>query len=187
MVFKLVDRTYTDGMDYGGSGESVVLRLLKYVVNSKKTMGKYIGCRGFIDCDLKSIERQFYATQILYNKLSGDRLVHFIVSLDWELEADEELAMAIANTIADIIGREHHVVFGVHANYLPPHIHFIVNPVSYINGKRYIYNTTKIKMYGVAIKKVLEALAPDVDIKSIKINYGWLIFNIYDLVFVTII
>lgn len=87
-----------------------------------------------------------------------------VIAFDPELEIIEETAMDIANLIADIIGAEHQVVFGVHANGLYPHIHFIINPVSYINGKIYKANTTKIKCYGMAIRGYLKSIDPGIDI-----------------------
>ena len=165
MIFKQVTTRYDDELVFDGRA-NVVLRLINYVTNEHKTMGEFIGYRGFANFDKGSMERSFYATQMLYNKIDGDKLVHLILSFSWDLSIDEDLAMRIANVVADTIGKEHQVIFGVHVNGLDPHIHFIINPVSYINGKEYIFNSTKVKIYGRAIKDAVAEIAPDTFIEG---------------------
>lgn len=138
------------------------------MTDKNKTMGEYIGYRGFANFDIASMERSFYTTQMLYNKTSGDKLVHLILTFSWDMEVNEELAMIIANVITNIIGKEHQVVFGVHVNGLNPHIHFIINSVSYVNGKEYIFNSTKVKIYGRAIKNAIAEIVPDISIEGIN-------------------
>lgn len=164
ITIKYMHTSYNENVYLDRDEDNVVLRLIKYAVNNDKTYGMYIGHRGFPTFDIEAIEKQFYATQILYNKFSGDKLIHMVIAFDPELEIIEETAMDIANLIADIIGAEHQVVFGVHVNGLYPHIHFIINPVSYINGKIYKANTTKIKCYGMAIRGYLKSIDPGIDI-----------------------
>ena len=165
MIFiKYVDNKYDEHICMDGNGDNVVLRLLKYITDDNKTYGIYVGHRGFPVFDINAIEKQFYATQILYNKFNGDKLIHMIISFSPEPEIIEETAMGIGNLIADIIGREYQLVFGVHVNSLNPHIHFIINPVSYINGKIYRANTTNIKYYGMAIKGYMKSIDPYVSI-----------------------
>lgn len=165
MIFKQVTTSYDDELAFDGRA-NVVLRLINYVTNEHKTMGEFIGYRGFANFDKESMERSFYATQMLYNKIDGDKLVHLILSFSWDLSIDEDLAMIIANVVADTIGKEHQVIFGVHVNGIDPHIHFIINPVSYINGKEYILNSTKVKIYCRAIRDTVVQIAPNIPLED---------------------
>ncbi|MGN1319169.1 MAG: relaxase/mobilization nuclease domain-containing protein [Lachnospirales bacterium] len=170
ITFKEVNSSYNDKVIFDGR-KNVIARLVDYAIDPRKTMGIYTGFRALVSLDPYYVERQFYATQLIYNKTSGDKLIHIVASFSPDMEIDEELAMVSANAVADIIGREHQLVFGVHINGLIPHIHFIINPVSYINGKTYSINTNKVKIYGKAINRALSVIAPDVQIGLAMLAY----------------
>ena len=57
-----------------------------------------------------------------------------------------------ADAIADIIGCNFQVVYGIHTNEPNLHIHFIINSTSYINGQKYKINTTLIPVFYKAVK-----------------------------------
>lgn len=89
-------------------------------------------------CDSDQMILQMGKVKAIFGKTNGFRQVrHFIVSFDpaWQVTAD--MARQIAYEIARFYIGRYQICFGVHLNKENIHIHFVMNCVSYIDGKLY--------------------------------------------------
>ncbi len=127
---KIVDNKYVS--------DTAVSNLVYYISNTIKTLGIYMG--GFGICELKDKEDviyQFNKVKDFYGKNNGNRLRHFIVSFCGIEDFNPSQAYSVAMDIAKYYGMQYQVFFGVHMDKKHLHIHFMMNTVSYVNGKRY--------------------------------------------------
>ncbi len=154
MILKYVDEDYSDEIIFDGRN-NVVKRVLGYITNVHKTLERYTGCVGFPEYDIDIMEESFYAVQILYGKLEGDKLVHMVISFPVNTDLSDEQIMYAGQAVAVYIGERFQVVFGVHLDEESRHIHFVINPVSFVNGEVYKPNTTKLREYYGVICDVL--------------------------------
>lgn len=114
--------------------------LIFYIMAAKKTPNRIIGAIAVYPIEKEEIVRQFKQTQILHRNQKKNRALHIILSFSTE-EAQwltfkdyEKIGYSIANYYGKV---NHQVVFALHEDTDNPHIHFAVNTVNYITGKKY--------------------------------------------------
>ena len=61
-----------------------------------------------------------------------------------------------ADVIADILENEYQLTYGIHTDEPNLHIHFIINSISYLNGKTYKTNTSYFPVFYKAISEVFD-------------------------------
>ncbi len=100
---------------------------------SKTENGKYVGVRGL---SVEYAYEEIIEMQTLFGKTCGRKGYHLIVSFS----ADAPLAaydiMHIAKEVSDLFFPEYQVLYGVNMVKEHPHIHFLINSVSLIDGKK---------------------------------------------------
>ena len=129
---------------YGG------LRYLKNALNYLEDGEKSLFIGGF------GVVTQMVAVRKYFGKLSGNPLMHFIISFD-----DKVVTLDHANILAEqltlFFRNEYQVLWSVHflqrgcSNF---HVHIIINSVSYINGKMYhslASEITRFKDYAACV------------------------------------
>ncbi len=88
---------------------------------------------------------QFMAVRRYFGKVSGNQVVHFVVVLDTRFR-NLDAAVKAGYRIADFFRNEYQLLFGVHEQTMENrrgkprsfyHIHIVMNPVSFVNGKMY--------------------------------------------------
>lgn len=156
MFLKYADENYCEDL-YMVNECNVVKRLLRYILNSDKNMGRYAGCTGVLNYDIETIANQFYITQLLYNYKEIERLIHLIISFPENVELSYGQISAAGQAVADVIGKTHQVVYSVHTDNGNPHIHFVINTVNFDGGSIYKPNTTKLTNY----YNVIRGMYPD--------------------------
>ena len=72
-----------------------------------------------------------------FNKSDGVQLRHYVISFAQSEVRNPKIANDIACKISAYIGQLYQNVFAVHENEENLHIHFVVNTVSYADGRRY--------------------------------------------------
>lgn len=77
-----------------------------------------------------------------FGKANGVQLRHFILSFDDREVLSFKVVNEIAMKIAYKLGKEFQIIYAVHETQEHPHIHFVMNSVSYVDGHRY-YGTKK--------------------------------------------
>lgn len=108
--------------------------LIAYITRPDKTPSQMIGGYG-VDPD--HIADSMVQISNHFNKNSRIRLHHFIVSIGhWECSAPGIL-YCIGATICNQIGPEYQIAFALHEDTENPHLHFVFNAVSHIDGHRY--------------------------------------------------
>ena len=90
-----------------------------------------------------------------YRKNSRLRLHHFIISFTPEYKSRTDLVIRIAKKICKYVGGWYQIVAAVHEDTDNPHIHFVFNAVSYIDGRKYRGGKKEYKELAERIRKIL--------------------------------
>jgi len=108
-----------------------------YAINYIRQGGNnpYVGMVNLTSIETAAAEMQ--ATAASFEKDSGKRLRHTVLSFHESEHVTSELAYAYAQQIIQHYAPEYQMVFAVHTNTENPHIHFVMNQISYVDGHRY--------------------------------------------------
>lgn len=111
---------------------------IKYVINGEKTE-KTLFTSG-INCSVENSYEQMMWVKEQYNKKNGIIAFHSYQSFE-EKDISPELAHKIGIELANRVwGDRFQVVVATHLNTEHIHNHFVINSVSYVDGKRYYDN-----------------------------------------------
>ena len=114
--------------------DDAMTNVIHYITQPSKTPSKLIGTYG---ADMDDLAGSMIAVAESFDKNSHTRLRHFVLSFrPGELDSTDT-AYYICVNIAYLIGQEYQVVFAFHEDTDHPHIHFVVNSISYVDGHRY--------------------------------------------------
>ena len=108
--------------------------VLGYCLQPKKTPGGFIFSRN-VDANYAAEEMNDVATA--YGKDSGLRLRHSVLSFSPNEEIDKADATEIAQQVLEYYGDKYQIVAAIHEDTDNPHIHFVMNQVSFQNGAKY--------------------------------------------------
>lgn len=108
--------------------------VIRYITQTVKTPSGYIGACGV---DLPYAARQMQEVSASFKKDHKIRIRHFVVSFHRNEYISADRANLIAMMIAGELGRVYQCVYAVHEDTYMIHIHFVFNPVSYVNGHKY--------------------------------------------------
>lgn len=108
--------------------------VVQYICYPNKTPSHIIGG---VQIDFKNIAQSMTDVSVSFNKNSRTRLVHFILCFRPEDFYLVNMAANIADEICSYIGQQYQVVYALHEDTICPHIHFVFNSISYIDGHRY--------------------------------------------------
>ena len=145
--------------------------VIKYAANLSKCQG-YIGgsCSNLYE-PISAIKhmKDVYKTYKSMHDKDVSKLCHFIISFPPYVTGDKDYEIiSFLRSLCSIIGKEYQCFWGLHIFNPKPnsndatHIHFIVNRISYINGK-YLSNSQVM-----AIKNLMYKLLEDYDIEEIQ-------------------
>lgn len=114
--------------------------LIHYIMAAEKTPNRIIGAIAAYPIEEKEIVRQFKQTQVLHRNQKKNRALHIVLSFSteesqWLTFKDYE---KIGYSVGNYYGKANHqVVFALHEDTDNPHIHFAINTVNYLTGKKY--------------------------------------------------
>ena len=119
-------------------------------------------------CTVENLIEEFLQTQSVFKNTSGFRARHEIVSF----QPDEYMdclgvcqIVPIAYHLANwYFNQGFQVVFAIHADTPNLHIHFVINTVSFITGKKYHCNYSQFRNQ----KDYIESVITKIDTKKIK-------------------
>lgn len=114
--------------------------LIRYAVIDKKTGGlvRYYGGLGVCtDRGIDFISAQFWLVKRVFGKTEGRQVRHIYVSFSPDEHVGPVCASQIAFLIAQYYGNRFQILYGIHEDTDNLHIHFILNTVSYIDGKKF--------------------------------------------------
>lgn len=114
--------------------------LIYYITAVGKTPNRIIGAIAVYPIEKEKIVQQFKQTQVWHRNQKKNRALHIILSFSAEESQwlDFKDYGKIGYAVANYYGKENHqVVFALHEDTDNPHIHFAINTVNYITGKKY--------------------------------------------------
>ena len=108
--------------------------VINYVLNPQKTKSHLAGAYG-VQIEFAAQQMEFVSRA--YNNYDKLRLRHFIISFadsDCILPCD---AIYIAQRAAEFCASRYQIIFGIHEDADHLHVHFVMNQVSYMDGRKY--------------------------------------------------
>ena len=126
--------------------------VIKYITRDHTIAAPYFGCTGIEGDDIAGSMARVAKS---FNKDSRVRIRHFVLSFDHDDFTTPLIASDIGRQIIEWLGTEYQSVYTVHQDADCIHLHFVFNPVSFIDGHR--YKGTKSEYYDLqaAIKDIL--------------------------------
>lgn len=108
--------------------------VINYIFRNDKTPNKVIG--GY-HVDMDNVSGSMISLSKRFYNYSRIRLHHFVVSFHPEDLYLPSIIPQIAEGICSYIGQRFQIVYALHEDTYYPHIHFVFNAVSYIDGSKY--------------------------------------------------
>lgn len=125
---------------------------IAYILRTYKIKHNYYG--GAI-VDIQDIPGSMDVVAERFNKNTGVRVRHFILSFHPYEVNTPEVANAIGKQIIRYIGKEYQAVYAVHEDTENLHIHIVMNAVSYVDGHRYRGTRAEFNAFKSHINKIL--------------------------------
>ena len=108
--------------------------LIAYITRVDKTPSRIVyGSH----VDMQDIANSMIAVSEQFGKNSRLRLHHFIVTFQPKDIREPNVLPHIAEEICAYIGRSYQIIAALHEDTPSPHIHFVFNAVSFVNGYKY--------------------------------------------------
>ena len=161
-IFKVI--RHTDG------GYDYLSNAVNYVLYGKASYD----CIGSPNTSLEYPLEQMHYVKKYYDKTSANPLFHFIVVYNTRTVHDVEQAKYISRCIADYFANRYQIIWCVHEKHMSKkysvvsslyHAHFIMNSVSYVDGRMFCGDYAEIYTFLDYIKSVTHD-------KSWKLVYG---------------
>jgi len=92
-----------------------------------------------------------------YNKDSGLRLRHWVISFSPKEKVSLQMANAIGRQAIRFYGQTYQIIYAVHEDKNHPHIHVVMNSVSFLDGRKYHGEKKDYYRYLAYLKEVLFA------------------------------
>ena len=108
--------------------------VIRYITQKHKTPSGYIGVCGV---DVPNAAQQMQEVSASFRKDNKIRIRHIVVTFHRSELVTPYKANMIALMIAYEIGQRYQCVYAVHEDTYNIHVHFVFNPVSFVNGHKY--------------------------------------------------
>lgn len=134
------EKTKNNYSEYGMDEFDSIRQVMTYATNPYKTEKQFYTTG--INCEVKDAVKQMQFVKTLYGKENGILAFHAYQSFN-EGEVTPEIAHEIGVKLADEMwGDRFQVVVSTHLNTGHLHNHFVINSVSFKDGKKYYSNLT---------------------------------------------
>lgn len=90
------------------------------------------------------VQKSYKKAAQRYGKKACRRIYHYVVSFPLSMN-DANCVKLAAMEIADIFSRQYQVYYGVHEDTKYLHIHYAINAVSYVDGKKWHKSKKELK------------------------------------------
>lgn len=127
----------------------------KYITDDVKTDGgKLVGMSA---CLSEHGIDDWISVKKAYHKSNGKQGEHIALSLtpDRKSVSNEEY-MQVAEEVADLLFQDYNCIYAVHIDSTYRHIHFLVNSVSYVDGKRFHSSKSDLAQTKITVNRILE-------------------------------
>lgn len=132
--------------------DNAIPDLINYICRPDKTPSHIIGGYGV---DFNDIANSMIAVSTHFRKYTKLRLHHFVISFNPEDIYLKDMIPNIANEICSYWAKEYQIVYALHEDTYNPHIHFVFNNVSYLDGHKCSFGKTEYRLTHDYIKLVL--------------------------------
>lgn len=134
------EKTKNNYSEYGMDEFDSIRQVMTYITNPDKTEKQFYTTG--INCEVKDAVKQMQFVKTLYGKENGILAFHAYQSFN-EGEVTPEIAHEIGVKLAnEMWGDRFQVVVSTHLNTQHLHNHFVINSVSFKDGKKYYSNLT---------------------------------------------
>jgi len=139
--------------------------VISYIMRADKIPS---GVIGGVQVDMNHIADSMISVSKHFRKYNKVRLHHFIVSFGKEDIFLPNMLRQIAEEICAFIGKQFQIIYALHEDMDHPHIHFVFNAVSYVDGKKYHCGISEYYQLFYCIETILKSfhLSP-----LIHVNY----------------
>lgn len=117
--------------------ERSVIDPILYITNVMKTDGLYMGCYPSLSACFYDWIDEFITVKKIYHKEEGQQIKHRIVNFKASDLVNYQDADQFGYEVAKRYGDCYQTIYAVHQDTEHIHVHFIINTVSYVDGKRY--------------------------------------------------
>lgn len=121
---------------------SSIFNLVNYALNEKGTYRRVRFFGGY-NIDIDRAGSQMVLVKKYYQKDNGREMRHFVVSFEEDISPYD--AWILGWQIAAYYAECFQIVFGVHEDTTNIHIHFVLNTVSFTDGRK--INSSKYELY----------------------------------------
>ena len=174
--------------------------VLNYVSRKEKTVSEDKRFVTGVNCSPETALDEMTATKNLYHKPDGRLYYHLVQSFPSGYEIEPELAHKIAVELAEKAFNKYEVVVATHIDREHVHSHFVINSVSFEDGKKYHSNKESVEglmklsdeicqRYGVHVldtpkKKMNRDYLSDSEYRSAKRgeSFKWELMNVINQV-----
>ena len=134
------EKTKNNYSEYGMDEFDSIRQVMTYATNPNKTEKQFYTTG--INCEVKEADKQMQFVKIIYGKENGILAFHAYQSFS-EGEVTPEIAHEIGVKLAnEMWGDRFQVVVSTHLNTRHLHNHFVINSISFKDGKKYYSNLT---------------------------------------------
>lgn len=110
---------------------------INYICQPEKTPSGLIGGLSILVTSPEDMIMQFKAIKELFHKEDGKQVRHFVLSFSPYQLMEYENLFIMARLIAGYYAENYQIVYSVHEDSVCPHIHFVMNTVSFRNGLKF--------------------------------------------------
>lgn len=139
--------------------------LLNYIFTDKST-GNCCYYYGGANINPANAEEEFRAVKIAYRKVEGRIARHFVVSLGSDNLFLPPEANDLAAKICQYYADRYQIVYAVHEDTKNLHIHFVMNTVSFADGKMFSESSYELQQF----KNYVQGFIDEQERKLRKIN-----------------
>ena len=137
-------------------------RAIKYITNPDKTNENLIYCK---DCEREHVLEQFNYIKKFFDNEEKRQYYHFIQSFSPNDNVSHELANKIGQRLCEYF-KDYQIIMATHIDTDHLHNHFIMNSVSFVNGKKYQQSYKDL----IKLKEVSNSLCAEYELKQIKLD-----------------
>ena len=135
-----------------------IRNLLRYVIYEKgyEKCFEYWGARN-LPRDVDKASRAIITLQKLSRSNNGRLMHQFVISLPLEIQ-DVKVAYILAEALADYLGQEYQLFYGVHTDKPNLHIHVAMNSVSFRTGLKWHKKAAEFQKWRDQIISMMETV-----------------------------
>ena len=150
-VVRIVNKEYNDSQ--------TLAVLINYILTDKNNKPNFCYYIGGINVNPHSAFQEMMYTKKFFRKTEGRYVRHFIVSPDKNLVFMGHELYTLAFQISAYYSQRYQIIFSVHEDTDHWHIHFVMNTVSFVDGKMFSegpYELAQFKDYVEALIRIYE-------------------------------